>query len=221
MGLLADLEKGFSAHASAENAVAMEKYMKNRFTFYGIKTDVRRKVFKEALEANKQEVKNNSRTLAKSLYAKTQREYHYCAIELLIKQLKKDFQPDDIQLIEQLIITHSWWDSVDTIAKYLLGGYLQQFPQETEKVIGAFSASDNMWLNRSAILFQLGYKKATNRDLLFSECIKHRESKEFFIQKAIGWALREYAKTNPEAVKQFISTAGLKPLSTREALKNL
>jgi 3-methyladenine DNA glycosylase AlkD len=78
-----------------------------------------------------------------------------------------------------------------------------------------------MWLNRSVLLFQLGYKKETNSRLLFRECDKHRESKEFFIQKAIGWALREYAKTNLEAVKNFVATANLKPLSTRESLKNL
>lgn len=138
-----------------------------------------------------------------------------------MKELKKKFTKEDIGLIEKLLVTHSWWDSVDTIAKYLLGGYLQQYPDGIPGVVAHFSASDNMWLNRAAILFQLGYKSATDEKLLFCECGKRRHSKEFFIQKAIGWALREYAKTDPDAVKAFVAKAGLKPLSTREALKNL
>ena len=119
------------------------------------------------------------------------------------------------------MLNNSWWDSVDTIAKYILGEYLLEFPLETKKVIERFSNSENMWLNRSAILFQLGYKEKTNSDFLFSECLKQADSKEFFIQKAIGWALREYAKSHPEAVKEFVKTSNLKPLSTKEALKNM
>jgi 3-methyladenine DNA glycosylase AlkD len=110
---------------------------------------------------------------------------------------------------------------VDTIAKYILGEYLLEFTSETKKTIERFSKSENMWLNRSAILFQLGYKQKTNIEFLFSECIKQAHSKEFFIQKAIGWALREYAKTNPETVKNFVLNNNLKPLSTKEALKNI
>ena len=78
-----------------------------------------------------------------------------------------------------------------------------------------------MWLNRSAILFQLGYKTRTDESILFEQCLAHKESKEFFIQKAIGWALREYSKTNPDAVLNFVNSNQLKPLSTREALKRL
>ena len=130
-------------------------------------------------------------------------------------------QKPAIKLIEKLILNNSWWDSVDTIAKYILGEYLLEFPLETKKVIERFSNSENMWLNRSAILFQLGYKQKTNADFLFSECLKQSHSNEFFIKKAIGWALREYAKSNPEAVKEFVKTSNLKPLSTKEALKNM
>jgi 3-methyladenine DNA glycosylase AlkD len=95
------------------------------------------------------------------------------------------------------------------------------FPEQINPVISSYSNSDNLWLNRSAIIFQLGYKEKTNSDLLFKECINHSNSKEFFIQKAIGWALREFAKTNPELVKSFVLKTNLKPLSRREALKNL
>jgi 3-methyladenine DNA glycosylase AlkD len=119
------------------------------------------------------------------------------------------------------LITNSWWDSVDTISKYLLGQYLIEFPNETEKAIERFSNSENKWLNRSAILFQLGYKKNTNYELLFSECVKHSQSKEFFIQKAIGWALREYGSVNPGLVLNFVNNTDLKPLSRKEAIRKL
>lgn len=139
----------------------------------------------------------------------------------LIKNLKNNYQTEDIQLIETLITTNSWWDSVDVIAKFILGGYLQQFPLETDNIISRFSNSENMWLNRNAILFQLGYKEKTNFDLLKLVCEKHKTSTEFFIQKAIDWGLREHAKTNPEAVKNFVSITDLKKLSEKEALKNI
>lgn len=211
----------YKDNASAINAEAMAKYMKNLFPFYGIKTDLRRMLHKQALEHNKQEVKNKARRVAIELYARPERECHYSAIEVLIKSLKNQYKLEDITFIEYLLVNNSWWDTVDVISKYLLGEYLKQHPQEIPEVTGRFSSSGNMWLNRAAILFQLGYKKDTNEKLLFDLCQRHRESKEFFIQKAIGWALREYAKTSPEAVKNFVASAGLKPLSEKEALKNL
>ena len=120
-----------------------------------------------------------------------------------------------------MITEKSWWDSVDTAAKYLLGEYLIAFPNETNKVIDRFSDSENMWLNRSAILFQLSYKQKTNADFLFRECIKHAHSKEFFIQKAIGWALRQFARHDPDWVRNFVAERPLAPLSKREALKHI
>jgi len=215
------LELAFKKNSNPENAFAMSKYMKNNFPFFGIKTEDRRRIFKEIWKQNKNKVAENVREIALELYSKPEREFHYCAIEILIKELKGNYKKEDIQLIEKLILKNSWWDSVDTIAKNILGEYLLEFPSETKNVIARFSKSDNMWLNRSAILFQLGYKQKTDADLLFSESLKQAHSKEFFIQKAIGWALREYAKSNPEAVKEFVKTSNLKPLSTKEALKNI
>ncbi|WP_268846902.1 DNA alkylation repair protein [Flavobacterium aestivum] len=221
MNFISSLEKTFNDNSNAENAVAMSKYMKNNFQFFGIKTEDRRRIFKNIWTENKKEVSDNAREIALSLYSKKERELHYCAMEILIKNLKNNYIKDDIQLIEKLIIINSWWDSIDFLAKYLLGNYLLQFPEETDSVIHKFSSSDNMWLNRSAILFQLGYKEKTNFNLLKLVSEKHKMSTEFFIQKAIGWALREYAKTNPEAVKDFVSNTDLKKLSQKEALKNM
>ena len=195
--------------------------MRNHFNFFGIKTEDRRQIFKIILKEYHLEVAENPRAIALSLYSKPQRELHYCAIEILVKQLKGSYTIEDIYLIEKFITANSWWDSVDTIAKYILGNYLLEFPLETEDVIERFSSSENMWLNRSAILFQLGYKQKTTFEILQSECEKHKYSNEFFIQKAIGWALREYAKTNPNAVKNYVAATNLKPLSVKEALKNI
>lgn len=221
MNFVQTLELAFQENGNPGNAFAMAKYMRNNFSFFGIKTEDRRRVFKEIWKENKNEIAENAREIALELYSKPQREFHYCAIEILIKQLKGNYKKKDVQLIEKLIISNTWWDSIDTIAKYILGEYLLEFPLETENVIARFSNSKNMWLNRSAILFQLNYKQKTNFDILKVECNKHKMSKEFFIQKAIGWALREYAKTNPEAVKKFVINNNLMPLSTKEALKNI
>jgi 3-methyladenine DNA glycosylase AlkD len=221
MNFINKLEIAFKENSNSENAIAMAKYMRNHFSFFGIKTEERRSIFKSIWKENQHEVAKNSRAIALELYAKPNREYHYCAIEISIKHLKGKYKKNDIKLIEKLITTHSWWDSVDTIAKNILGEYLLEFPLETENVIEQFSNSENLWLNRSAILFQLGYKKKTNFELLRIQCEKHKQSNEFFIQKALGWALREFAKTNPEVVLNYVNFTKLKPLSTKEALKNI
>jgi 3-methyladenine DNA glycosylase AlkD len=215
------LETEFVRNNSKEEAVAMENYMKNKFPFFGIKTNDRRLILKELSSQYKQEIDADFRRISLELFQKKEREFHYCGQEILFKSIKKKFLKDDIKLIEQFIITHSWWDSVDFLAKYLLGYYLKKFPSETYAVIEKFSNSDNMWLNRSALLFQLDYKEKVDFELLKSECEKHSKSNEFFIQKAIGWALRNYSKHNPSGVRDFVQNTPLKPLSIREALRKI
>lgn len=221
MNFITNLEKDFQQNANRALAIPMENYMKNNFTFLGIKTEERRTIFKTNYEKYKSEIKANFRTICWELFNKEEREFHQCAIDILVKEIKKKYIIEDIQLIENFLITNSWWDSVDTIAKYVVGGYLEQFPEETFKVIERFSNSDNMWLNRTAIIFQLSYKEKTNFDILKAECEKHKESKEFFIQKSIGWALRDYSRFNPSGVKEYVNATNLKPLSQREALRNI
>ena len=221
MNFVTDLENSLRSNSNREIAIPMENYMKNNFAFLGIKTDERRAIFKTNYEKYKSEIKANFKNIAWELFNKKEREFHQCAIDLLVKEFKKNYVLEDVKLIKNVIITNSWWDSVDVVAKYLLGSYLQQFPNETLKVIEYFSNSDNMWLNRSVILFQLSYKEKTNFDLLKSECEKHKESNEFFIQKAIGWALRDYSRFNPNGVTTYVNSTNLKPLSKREALRNI
>ena len=221
MKFCSELEAAFKQESNREVAVPMENYMKNNFPFLGIKTEKRRAIFKLIYERNKVQIQSDFRSIAWNLFQMKEREYHQVAIDLLIKKFKKNYVLKDIQLIEKFLVTNSWWDSVDTIAKYLLGGYLLQFPEETLNVIEQFSNSNNMWLNRSAILFQLSYKEKTNFEILKSECEKHKYSNEFFIQKAIGWALRDYSRFNPNGVEAYVINTDLKPLSKREALRLL
>ncbi|WP_025667922.1 DNA alkylation repair protein [Aquimarina megaterium] len=212
----------FQEHANAKEAIRMEAYMKNRFSYYGIKAPVRKSLLKDIiLQYTPTLTHDNVISIANVLYKKSQRELHYCAMELVDRFLKKEYNIGDIDFIEQLITTNSWWDSVDFIAKHILGKYLLQFPNQIHPVIENFSNSDKMWLNRSAILFQLGYKDQTDYQLLCSLCEQHKSSNEFFIKKAIGWALREYSKVNPDAVVNFITNTKLKPLSEKEGLKRI
>jgi 3-methyladenine DNA glycosylase AlkD len=104
-------------------------------------------------------------------------------LKFLIKELKGKYREHDIDLIEKLLTLNSWWDSVDTVSKNILGSYLLEFPEAIAKSITNFSNSENMWLNRSAILFQLGYKDKTDFDLLKKICSQHKLSSEFFIQR--------------------------------------
>lgn len=221
MSFINHLRDAFIANSNAEFATQMKSYMRNQFEFYGIKTKLRRDLLKTSVAHFKDDIKKDFRNISKELFIAPYRELHHCGVELFEKQLRKNYHKDDIHQIEFFITTNSWWDTVDFIAKQILGAYLKQYPKETESVISKFSASKNMWLNRSAILFQLGYKEQTNEVLFYNLCLQHRNSNEFFIQKAIGWALREYGKTNPESVLRFVQSNTLKPLSEREAIRNL
>lgn len=220
MNFIAALQNSFIKHSSPDNKLAMEAYMKYKFKFYGIKSPDRKAILRGLVLIHKDAVLENCRSIVKKLYRLPQREFHYCAMEIMDKFLKKSYLQDDIILIEHLLVTHSHWDSVDFIAKHILGNYLLTYPNKTEEVINKFSNSEHMWLNRSVILFQLGYKEKTNSEILFRECKKHSGSNEFFIKKSIGWALREYAKFNPDLVLKFVNNNSLSTLSRREALKH-
>jgi len=195
--------------------------MKHKFKFLGIKSPERKMLLKRFVKENKPEINSECRILVKKLYELQEREFHYCAMEIMDKFLKNKYKTNDIGLMEYMICTNSHWDTVDFIAKHILGNYLICFPDKTEEIVLDFSSSKNMWLNRSAILFQLGYKEKTDKKLLFSLCRTHAGSKEFFIKKAIGWSLREYAKVNPRSVINFVESNQLSTLSRKEAIRNL
>jgi len=118
-----------------------------------------------------------------------------------------------------MIVSNAWWDTVDFIAAGTLGRFFRMFPDLVTKLTKEWMVSGNIWLQRSCILFQLKYKKDTDTELLYSFIEKLTSSNEFFIQKSIGWALREYSKVNPPEVLRYTESTELKPLSRREALR--
>ena len=221
MSFITTIKQSFEAIEDVAYGQKQSDYLKNNFPCYGIQTQTRREILKDCSIEFQEDIKDNFRTICWELYQFPHREMHHASIDIFIKEIKKKFQINDIHLIEKLIITNSWWDSVDTLAKYAVGGYLMKFPEKKYAIIDQFSNSENMWLNRTAIIFQLGYKQKTDFELLVSECEKHKHSNEFFIQKAIGWALREYGSINPNGVLEYVNQANLKPLSKKEAIRKI
>lgn len=208
----------FEENRNNDNAVPMQNYMKNLFPFLGIKTPLRRKLtslFYKETEILKQEI---NLEFVKQLWMKDEREYQYAAQDYLVKSMKK-INISHMAFIENLITTKSWWDTVDVLAPHLVGKIAKETPYIIEGNIHKWAYGEHLWLKRSSILFQLKYKKETNEPILFKYITANADSKEFFIQKAIGWALREYSKTNPDSVRQFINETTLSKLSVREGSK--
>jgi 3-methyladenine DNA glycosylase AlkD len=209
----------FEEHRNDDNAGPMRKYMKDHFPFLGIKSPLRKELEKQFFKETGILKEEFNKDFVVGLWEKDEREYQYTAITYTGKFIKK-LPKDAIQFLERLITTKSWWDSVDSIAP-LVGELARKYPELVEETINHWSVDDNYWLRRVAILFQLKYKQQTNEALLYDYMVKNADSKEFFLQKSIGWALREYSKTNPESVKAFIEGNQLAPLSIREGSKYL
>jgi 3-methyladenine DNA glycosylase AlkD len=149
-----------------------------------------------------------------------EREFQYVAMEY-VKQAKKSWDKRLPSLFESWVGEDSWWDMVDFLAPQILGPYFLKFPEDRDVWIQRWMDSGNFWLQRFCLIFSLGYKGKTDTMLLAKNIQALSSSKEFFIQKAIGWALRQYARTDPEWVIDFVGNNALAPLSKREALKHL
>ncbi len=150
------------------------------------------------------------------------REERYCAIALARMPAHRAHRtPNVLPLFEEMIVTGAWWDYVDEIAGRLIGELLQGYPKQLRGVLSKWSRDDDIWKRRSAILAQLHFKSATDARVLFAWIEPSLSSKEFFLRKAIGWALREYSKTAPDVVREYVVAHAneLSPLSQREALK--
>ena len=205
-------------HADAGKAQPMSKYMRFLFPYFGIKSPERTELVKSYFKEKGIPLLAELDEIIIELWNATEREAHYAALDVLEKSLRK-LDSTHLPLMEYLITHQSWWDSVDTIAVRLVGEILKKHPQAIAEYSEKWINSSNMWLQRVAILFQLKYGAKTNTPMLFDYITRCSSSKEFFIQKAIGWALREYSKTYPQLVKDFIAQTPLAPLSKREGLK--
>lgn len=215
---LQTLQTEFEENANPKIALEQKAYMRNQFEYYGIKSPQRREITKPFLDKKFLPKKSQLESYVKTLWQKPQRDYQYFAQELAFKYIK-ELDKTDIELFEFMVTHNSWWDTVDFIAPKLINAYFKTYPKERDVYIKKWLASENIWLQRSALLFQLKDKENIDTDLLTFVIHSLLGSKEFFINKAIGWILREYSKTNPDWVIDFVEMNELSNLSRREALR--
>jgi len=204
--------------ANAENASAMKSYMRGQYEFYGIKSEPRRAAVKTLFAKNLLPAIDELPVVIDELWSLPQREFQMVAVDLLIK-LKRQLPTSMLVDLERWITTKSWWDTVDMLATHIASSFFLRYPIESAAHIKHWYCSDNIWLRRTALLYQLKYKENTDTELLFFLIKKNQFDKEFFIQKAIGWMLREYSKTDADAVVNFIHTQNIQGLARREGLK--
>ncbi|GAA0342415.1 DNA alkylation repair protein [Bacillus carboniphilus] len=214
------LEQLFEANRNEENAVQMEKYLKDHFPFFGIKTPLRRELTKQFFRETGILKEPFQHEFVLELWGKNEREFQAVALDY-ISYYKKKLGKADLSLMETLITTKSWWDTIDMLAQHGVGKIAMDSPEVIPETIEGWAYGESMWLRRTAILFQLKYKEKTDENLLYRYIVENAGSKEFFIQKAIGWALREYSKTNAASVSKFIEENSLPNLSVREGSKYL
>lgn len=214
------LRESFSAAADLHIAAGASAYMKNKSVFFGIPSPNRRKLLGQFIAQYGLPEIIEVHEVVMNAWKQPEREFQYAAMETLYK-MKKQLNGFHISLFSEMITTKSWWDTVDYISPNLLGEVIARFPELKTPTINDFMASNNIWLQRACLLFQLRYREKTDECLLFDLARTLSGEKEFFIRKAIGWALRQYAKTNPESVGRFVSVTPLSGLSRREALKHI
>lgn len=207
----------FENNTNDENASKMEKYMRNLFPFFGIKSPERKEIYSSFKKENGLIPEINKSEIVNWCWNKPQREYQYFAMEFLGRSVKTE-PKEIIQLYEYMIVTKSWWDTVDFIASNLVGRYFINYPEMINTTTQQWMQSNNIWLQRTCLLFQLKYRTDLNTELMGSFISKLSNSNEFFIKKAIGWILREHSKTNPEFVINYVKDTDMSAFSKREAL---
>jgi 3-methyladenine DNA glycosylase AlkD len=218
--MLESLKTILEAEANEAQAAAMSAYMKHRFSFLGIKKPQRASLTKDWIAAARTLPYSDTELLVHALWEAPEREYQYVALDLIMK-LERKAPQRAIELYTHCVVEKSWWDTVDLIASNLIATHFKRFPEDKVRLVEDWRNSDNEWLVRCCLLFQLKYKQTTDVELLSSLIQQHAQWKTFFIEKAIGWALRQYAKEDPQWVIDFVERLPMSALSRREALKNV
>jgi 3-methyladenine DNA glycosylase AlkD len=211
--------------ARPSRAPAMQAYMKSDMPYLGVSAVPFRRVCRQLFAELTFASAAAWRRAVLELWRKAEyREERYAAFELTGVRHAEAFQDlTALPLYEEMIVTGAWWDFVDALAKQRIGELLRRHPGPMGKTLRAWSRCDDMWKRRSAILSQLAFKQDTDLDLLYACIEPSLDSREFFLRKAIGWALRQYAWTDSREVRRYVRAhdARLSPLSRREALKNI
>ncbi len=220
-----DLLDALRAAADAERGGRQQAYMKSTMPNFGITTPELRRICQSLYREHPLTSQQVWEATILNLFRGARyREERHAAIELLsFKAYRHYFSPEVIPMLEELIVTGAWWDFVDHIAINLFGPMLAAYPADLIPLLRSWSVDDNIWRRRTAILAQLKFKGRTDTDLLFELMEPSLEDTEFFLRKAIGWALREYSKTDAEIVIDYVARNSdrLSGLSKREALRKL
>ncbi|MHA3066495.1 DNA alkylation repair protein [Lacticaseibacillus saniviri] len=202
-----------------DNAVTMAAYMKHHFSFVGVKTPERKAQSKALLKASLTVPLPEVLSQIDGLWQREEREYQYVAIDMAVINLRR-WSLESLEQLVPYVNDKAWWDSVDAWRK-LFQEYVKRHPEDRETVFKWFYGQDDFWLRRVGINLQLTAKADTDTAMLTKAILADQATDEFFIQKAIGWALRDYAKTDPEWVRQFIASHPLSSLAAREGSKYL
>jgi 3-methyladenine DNA glycosylase AlkD len=213
---VATVEESLRSLADPERAIPMRAYMKDIAPFLGVSKPERDKAQKQfGLPEPGDEI-----AACNLLYQYDEREFHYIATSVLRKRAKQ-LQPEALTDLKRFAQTHSWWDTIDELTKSV-GAVVTQHPELIAE-LDEWVRHPDFWVQRTAILHQLGAGEKTDVDRLFRLCLVQAANPEFFVRKAIGWALRDYAWTDPEAIREFVNQhrAQFSPLTVREALKNV
>lgn len=223
--LLTELRNALRKSGNPVKATAMQAYMKSAMPYHGVPAPLLRQVCREIFSDVGFDSASDWRAQVLSLWRNARfREERYAALYLSGDKRARDFQtPGAVKMYEELIVTGAWWDYVDTVASNSLGPILRNYPAPMRRKMLAWSKCNDLWKRRSSILCQLGSKDQTDLELLYTCIAPSMESREFFLQKAIGWALRQYARTDPGEIRRYIqlNQSRLSALSRREALKHL
>jgi 3-methyladenine DNA glycosylase AlkD len=222
MGLIDEAAALLSADADAVRAENMGAYMKTDMPFYGVSSPTRRKIIKQLAGAYSPSTNEEYRRQIAGLWEQQHREEKYLAIDWA-RRHRRFVSSENIDLYERMIVEGAWWDFVDDIAANLVGGVLRREPDQMTPVLERWLDGDDLWLRRTVLICQLKSKEETDTDLLFDACARTAHETDFFIRKAVGWALRQHSKVDPEAVRSFVDQhrRELSGLSLREATKYL
>jgi 3-methyladenine DNA glycosylase AlkD len=214
---------GLAATAVPDDRAAMTAYMRNQFSFLGVKAPGQKTAYRAALATAGPPVDEGDIVAAiDALWAQPEREYRYAGCQLA-SRFGPHASPTFVNHAARWIATDPWWDTCDPLARSCVGQVVRLHPV-LRSTMDRWLAGDDLWLTRSALIHMGGWKDAIDRDWVFAACLARAGEPDFFIRKAIGWILRDLAWVDPAAVVAFVEGPGagvLSGLSRREALKNV
>ncbi len=216
---VAEIKLAFESLKDDNRAIGMKAYMKNQFDFYGVNSPGRKSIQKECFPEILKLETNKIWSLVLDLWEEKERELQLFAIDLMNKIPKKRYRLEDMELIEKTLSNKQWWDTVDAIASNIVGKWFLVFPEQRDNWLKKWRSTDDFWLHRTCLIFQLKYKDQTDIELLEELIEQFKTNKEFFIQKAIGWTLRQYSRENAALVEDIVANQELSGLAKREALR--